>query len=120
MSGVQGIGGVFFRAKDPKAMGEWYERVLGIPAQPGGWRSGEGVTVFTQFEHDSDYFGAPDQQWMVNFRVADMDAMIAHLRSEGIEITENPDWNSDIGRFIRIHDPEGNPIELWEPSEMAR
>lgn len=76
--------------------------------------------MFCPFKRDTEYFGRPEQQWMINFRVADLDAMIAQLQSRGIDVETRPDeWDSEVGRFARIHDPEGNPIELWEPAAHA-
>lgn len=120
MHRVEGIGGVFFRARDPKALSAWYETHLGIAGVDGIWRPAGGPTVFVPFDHDTDYFGRPEQQWMINFRVADLTAMIDQLGVAGIDVETRPEWDSAIGRFARIHDPEGNPIELWEPSETAR
>jgi len=119
MEKVQGIGGVFFRARDPGALADWYERHLGIPKTPTDmttppWISGEGVTVFAPFAADTDYFQA-SAQVMLNFRVADMDAMLAQLRAAGIA-TRNEQTLDGIGRFAHLDDPEGNPIELWEPA----
>jgi glyoxylase I family protein len=75
-----------------------------------------GTNCFLPFEADTDYFGRDNQQWMINFRVSDMTAMIQQLTAAGIEVVTRPEWDSEIGRFARIHDPEGNPIELWEPA----
>ncbi|HWA63955.1 MAG TPA: VOC family protein [Caulobacteraceae bacterium] len=113
---VVGIGGVFFRASDPKALREWYRTHLGIAADGGfEWPQQAGPTVFMPFDRDTDYFPA-DRQWMLNFRVEDLDPLLASLRAAGIEITTNPDWDTpETGRFARIHDPEGNPVELWQP-----
>ncbi|MFM2366089.1 MAG: hypothetical protein RIR95_697 [Pseudomonadota bacterium] len=113
---VIGIGGVFFRARDPAALQEWYLTHLGVG---GGeslvWMQGAGPTVFMPFAHDTDYFAA-DKQWMMNFRVVDLDRLLAKLRKAGIAIATDASWDShETGRFARIHDPEGNPIELWEP-----
>ena len=110
---VVGIGGVFFRAKDPKALQAWYQKHLGV----GGfdWVQQAGPTIFMPFSGDTDYFAA-DKQWMMNFRVSDLDALIAALREAGIEVITKAEWDTpETGRFARIHDPEGNPIELWEP-----
>ena len=85
------------------------------------WKQQAGPTVFAPFAADTKYFG-PDmkQQWMINFRVTDLDAMVDQLQAAGIEVQSNPDWDvPEIGRFARIHDPEGNPIELWEPASPA-
>ena len=115
---MTGIGGIFFRARDPEALADWYCRNLGI-TQPDNavWMQEAGPTVFSPFKHDTKYFGRPEQQWMLNFRVSDLDAFMAQLRSSGITVETRPqEWDSEVGRFARIHDPEGNPIELWEPA----
>ena len=119
MEKVQGIGGVFFRARAPEALGAWYAEHLGVDLSQGAWMAGGGPTVLAPFAQDTDYFSRPTQQWMINFRVRDLEALLAQLRAAGIEIIEDPAWNSEIGRFARIHDPEGNPIELWEPRGPA-
>jgi len=117
MEKVLGIGGVFFRAEDPVALSRWYRDRLGIDIiGEGVWRQQEGPTVFAPFERATDYFGRESQQWMINFRVADLDAMIAQLEAAGIPVETRAEWDSEVGRFGRIHDPEGNPIELWEPA----
>ena len=118
MEKVQGIGGFFFRAKDPAALAEWYETHLGVSKAPTDmetppWVTSEGVTVFAPFAADTDYFEA-DKQFMLNFRVGDLDAMLAQLKLAGIEVSHEMTMDG-IGRFARIHDPEGNPVELWEP-----
>ncbi len=83
------------------------------------WPQQAGPTVFAPFRQDSDYFPA-DRQWMLNLRVDDLDALLARLREAGVEIVTNADWDTpQTGRFARIHDPEGNPIELWEPPAGA-
>lgn len=119
MPTVQGIGGLFFRARDPQALAAWYATHLGIDLSAGAWHQQAGPCVFVPFAEDSDYFAA-DRRWMINFRVADLDAMVAQLEATGIAVTTNDEWNSEIGRFARIHDPEGTPIELWEPAGPAR
>lgn len=116
---VTGIGGLFFRARDPAGLAKWYEEVLGIDADPGAWRQAAGTTVFAPFAADTEYFGRAEQQWMINFRVEDLTAMIAQLEAAGIAVETREDWDSEVGRFARIHDPEGNPIELWEASPAA-
>jgi predicted enzyme related to lactoylglutathione lyase len=118
MQHVTGIGGVFFRSKDPEKLGQWYKDHLGIELVPADyaqkpWLQDAGPTAFAPFPHDTDYFGA-DKQWMINFRVRNLDAMVEQLRSVKIEVTVNPEIYPN-GRFARLHDPEGNPIELWEP-----
>ena len=114
--GVTGIGGFFFRAKDPKALGAWYAEHLGVGAPPyGAWETQAGPSVFSPFKADTDYFAA-DRQWMLNLRVDDLDALSTRLRAAGIEVITKPEWNAPgVGNFARIHDPEGNPIELWQP-----
>ncbi len=118
MQKVQGIGGFFFRAEDPEGLAKWYEDNLGINPAPTDmdmepWVTDAGVTVFSPFGADSDYFAA-DKSFMLNFRVADLDAMIDQLRSADIEVSHETEMTG-VGRFARIHDPEGNAIELWEP-----
>jgi glyoxylase I family protein len=111
-----GIGGVFFRANDPAALQAWYREHIGlVPDDAYQWMQAAGPTVFMPFAKDTDYFPA-DKQWMLNFRVVEFDKLLAALRAAGIEVTTNPDWDTpETGRFARIHDPEGNPVELWEP-----
>src|SRR5262249_27890972 len=120
MEKVAGIGGLFFRAHDPAALGNWYMQHLGIALTPSGeggtvWQQEAGPTVFSPFPEKSGYFGDPNKVWMVNFRVHDLDRMVAQLRTAGIEV-KDPESYPNIGRFARLHDPEGNPIELWQPS----
>lgn len=119
MAKVEGIGGLFFRAKDPKMLAEWYQMHLGINPAPTDmtmqpWVSEEGVTVFAPFADDTDYF-PKDRTFMLNFRVTDLDAVLAELRAANIEINREETMDG-VGRFARIHDPEGNPVELWQPA----
>ncbi len=116
MEKVTGIGGMFFRARDPKTLSRWYATHLGIDVDDAVWRQEAGPTVFAPFRESTDYFSRPEQQWMINFRVRDLDAMLGQLRAAGIAAETRPEWDSEVGRFARIHDPEGNPIELWEPA----
>ncbi|MGQ0429006.1 MAG: VOC family protein [Gammaproteobacteria bacterium] len=116
---VLGIGGLFFRAKDPAALGSWYHEHLGVAPVPASydnppWQQEEGPTVFAPFEQKTDYFGDAKKQWMVNFRVRRLDAMVRQLREAGVPVEIDPQAHPN-GRFARLHDPEGNPIELWEP-----
>jgi len=115
MAKVTGIGGVFFRASDPAALSAWYETHLGVA---GFWEQDGGLTVFAPFKADTDYF-ATDKQWMINLRVDDLDGLMVSLGDAGIAIETRPDeWDSaEAGKFARIHDPDGNPIELWQPPE---
>jgi predicted enzyme related to lactoylglutathione lyase len=117
---VLGIGGLFFRARDPKALAEWYRSQLGVGLVPGdsahsSWQTEAGPTAFQPFSLTSKYFGDEHQMWMVNFRVRDLNKMAAQLRAAGIEVTIDPQ-SYPYGRFARLHDPEQNPIELWEPA----
>ncbi|SMY08423.1 VOC family protein [Flavimaricola marinus] len=116
MALVTGIGGLFFRARDPAALQAWYRTHLGVGADDMNWRQEAGSTVFAPFAADTDYFPS-DRQWMINFRVSDLPELIAQLQSAGIEVITKPEWDMpEIGQFARIHDPEGNPIELWQPA----
>jgi len=120
MEKVAGIGGLFFRAHDPKALGNWYLQHLGIALTPTSegqsvWQQEAGPTAFSPFPETTKYFGDPNKVWMVNFRVHDLDKMVAQLRTAGIEV-KDPESYPNIGRFTRLHDPEGNPIELWQPA----
>jgi predicted enzyme related to lactoylglutathione lyase len=112
---VTGVGGFFFRAHDPAALSAWYKQHLGIGGEHGLWQQEGGPTVFAPFDWSTSYFAA-DKQFMLNLRVSDLDGLLDQLRSSGIEVLTSPDWNSpETGRFARIHDPEGNALELWEP-----
>ncbi len=118
MAQVTGIGGVFLRADDPKKLAEWYHIHLGIDMSRGAWMQQAGPTVFAPFSRDTDYF-ENDRQVMLNFRVTGLDSLLETLTTAGIDVETRPEWDSEIGRFARIHDPEGNPIELWEPAGPA-
>ena len=110
-----GIGGVFFRADDPETLQDWYRKHLGVGGDDAQWMQQSGPTVFMPFPRATDYFPA-DKQWMLNFRVAALDPLLSSLRAAGTAVTTDPDWDTpETGRFARIHDPEGNPVELWEP-----
>jgi len=119
MEKVTGIGGFFFRAKDPKALALWYEQHLGIlpiPTSYGetGWQQEAGPTAFAPFPETSKYFGDAEKVWMLNFRVRDLDKMAVQLEAAGITVKIDSQSYPN-GRFARLNDPEGNPIELWEP-----
>ena len=113
---VVGIGGVFFRASDPDGLQAWYRTHLGVAVDgPFQWAQQAGPTVFMPFPKDTDYFPA-NKSWMINFRVADLDKLLPALREAGIEVLTDPAWDTpETGKFARVHDPEGNPVELWEP-----
>jgi predicted enzyme related to lactoylglutathione lyase len=116
MERVVGIGGYFFRASDPEALAAWYEANLGIAGMSSGWswEQQAGPTVFAPFPADTDYFGRPEQQVMLNFRVTDLDAMLAQLRAAGAPVDDEI-AEADFGRFGHAVDLEGNRFELWEP-----
>ena len=117
MERVLGIGGWFVRAKDPAALGEWYRDCIGLDLdQHGLWQQQAGPTVFAAFESDTDYLGSRGQQTMLNFRVRDLDAMLAQLRQRGAAVDDETQDMDGVGRFGWVTDPEGNRIELWQPS----
>lgn len=115
---VTGIGGLFFRSGDPEGRAAWYREHLGISAGHDGiWQQDAGMTVFAPFAADSDYFAA-DQAFMLNLRVTDLESLLASLEESGIAVERRDEWTAtEYGSFARIHDPEGLPIELWEPPE---
>jgi catechol 2,3-dioxygenase-like lactoylglutathione lyase family enzyme len=123
---VSGIGGIFFKARDPEGLTQWYRRHLGVPADDHGmwlfrWRTADkpersGTTVWSAFPDDTDYFGRETARYMINYRVDDIDAVLALLRDEGVWIDEKRE-DSEYGRFAWIADPEGNRVELWQPPE---
>jgi glyoxylase I family protein len=110
---VTGIGGFFFRAHDPKALQKWYQDNLGVSVPV--WKQEAGKTSFTAFSETTKYFGSDlTKQWMINFRVNDLEKMAAQLQAAGITVKVDPEA-SPYGRFAHLNDPEGNPIELWQP-----
>lgn len=118
---VSGIGGIFFKAKDPEGLTDWYRRHLGVPVDENGvcqfrWNAdgAPGTTVWSTFPADTTYLGPESARFMINYRVDDIDAVLAALRQEGVWIDEKRD-DSEYGRFAWIADPEGNRIELWQP-----
>jgi len=116
MERVLGIGGHFMRATDPEALSAWYRDHLGLDVDANGvWRQEPGPTVFATFDSDTDYFGSRTQQTMFNFRVRDLDAMLAQLHAGGADVAEETQDAEGIGRFGWVTDPEGNRIELWQP-----
>jgi catechol 2,3-dioxygenase-like lactoylglutathione lyase family enzyme len=119
MEKVTGIGGLFFRARDPEALALWYRDHLGISLVPKSygeesWQQEAGDTAFAPFPETTDYFGDRNKSWMINFRVRDLQAMVAQLKAAGVPAEIDPQVYPN-GRFARLHDPEGSPIELWEP-----
>ncbi len=119
MEKVTGLGGLFWRSDDPDRLADWYRTRLGVDGVPTAygmepWRQEAGPTVLAPFKRDTTYFASERQQVMLNFRVRDLDAMVAQLRAQGEEVTIDPEPYPN-GRFARLHDPEGNAVELWEP-----
>ena len=123
MERISGIGGVFFRARDPSGLAAWYRDNLGMPiedSQSYGTLKSEGsgeVTVWSAFPTDTDYFGPGASPLMINYRVKDLDAMLVQLRAAGAEVEDRVE-EYDYGRFGWARDPEGNRFELWEPIDM--
>jgi glyoxylase I family protein len=119
MHKVTGIGGFFFRATDPDGMAAWYRDNLGIDPVPmdygeESWTQQAGETAFTAMPEAIDQFGDPTRVWAINFRVADLDGMVEQLRATGTEVTVDSETYPN-GRFASLKDPEGNPIQLWQP-----
>jgi catechol 2,3-dioxygenase-like lactoylglutathione lyase family enzyme len=120
MKRVTGIGGIFFKAKDPDALREWYRKHLGIEAESWGFhfqwsddpQKDGGTTVWSVFADSSKYF---DRPFMINYRVENLDELLNQLRTEGIDIDPKSGEPSEFGKFGWVTDPEGNRVELWEP-----
>jgi predicted enzyme related to lactoylglutathione lyase len=124
---VTSIGGVFFKCKDPKKLKEWYKVHLGLNTDAYGtsfeWRRSEdstkfGYTQWSAFSEKSSYFGSADKQWMINYRVADLEWLVKELKKEGITPVDTLQAY-DYGKFIHIMDLEGNKVELWEPDDKG-
>jgi predicted enzyme related to lactoylglutathione lyase len=121
MEHVLGVGGVFFKARDPQALAAWYREHLGVPVETGQTyatlkSAANETTVWATFPTDTQYFGAPTATFMVNFRVRNLDAMLEQLRAAGAQVEPRIE-DYDYGRFGWATDPEGNRIELWEPRD---
>ncbi|WP_259071637.1 VOC family protein [Mucilaginibacter sp. X4EP1] len=122
MKKVTGIGGIFFKCKDAKGMKEWYGKNLGLPTTDYGatfeWReaedtSVEGSTTWSTFPEDTKYFAPSTKDFMINYRVVNIEALVEQLKNDGVTILDEIE-SSDYGKFVHILDPEGNKIELWE------
>jgi len=124
---VTGIGGIFFKANDPVKLGEWYVKHLNIelegdsPSSIFRWRQADnpergGATVWSLFPRSSDYFGSDEAQFMINYRVENLGAVLEALKKEGVEIIREAQ-DTPYGSFAAIKDPEGNGIELWQPPD---
>ena len=122
---VLGVGGIFFRAQDPDVLAAWYREHLGVgagcaaegtgPPDDWSWTVQGGPLVFAPFAEGTDYWAA-GKQFMLNLRVEGLDGLLEQLEASGIAVVRKAEWDSpEVGRFVRIHDPEGHPIELWEP-----
>jgi predicted enzyme related to lactoylglutathione lyase len=119
MQRVTGIGGIFFKARDPVALRAWYQKHLGIDVQDWGgaafsWGNSGGTTIWNATDGSGDYFAPGTSNFMVNYRVADLHAMLVALRAEGCNVLEKVD-DSQFGKFGWVIDPEGSKVELWEP-----
>jgi predicted enzyme related to lactoylglutathione lyase len=122
MKRVTGIGGIFFKSKDPDRLREWYGKHLGIESESWGatfqWRedprADSGSTAWSVMPETTKYFAPSDKPFMINFRVADLTALVEQLRTEGVEIDAKLE-ESEFGKFGWVMDPDGNRVELWEP-----
>jgi len=125
MKKVTGIGGIFFKCKDPKAVNEWYKTHLGFDTTPYGtsfeWRdiddsTKKGLTQWNPFAENTKYFDPSTKDFMINYRVADLEALVTQLKAEGVTIVDKVE-DSEYGKFVHILDGEGNKIQLWEPKD---
>ena len=127
MKKVTGIGGIFFKCKDPNKMREWYKAHLGLNTNQYGtvfeWRQGsdstkKGFTQWSPFNESTKYFEPSTKDFMINYRVADLEALVEELRKEGVTVVDKIE-KYDYGKFVHILDAEGNKIELWEPNDIV-
>jgi predicted enzyme related to lactoylglutathione lyase len=126
MKKVTGIGGIFFKCKDPKKMKEWYQTNLGLNTNEYGavfeWRQGgdstqKGFTQWSTFSEKTKYFEPSTKDFMINYRVHDLEALVAELKKNGVTVTDKIE-TVEYGKFVHIMDIEGNKIELWEPNDV--
>lgn len=124
---VTGIGGIFFKCKDPKMIKEWYQKNLGLNTNPYGavfeWYQGadstqKGFTQWSPFKESTTYFAPSTKDFMINYRVVDLVSLLKELKSNGVTILDTIE-TFDYGKFVHIMDPEGNKIELWEPNDVV-
>lgn len=123
---VTGIGGIFFKCKDPKKVRDWYQQHLGLQVNPYGsvfeWRQGtdsskKGFTQWSPFAETTKYFAPSTKDFMINYRVEQIEALVDGLKKAGVTVTDKID-TVEYGKFVHIMDPEGNKIELWEPDDI--
>ena len=123
MARATGIGGVFFRARDPEGLKAWYVDHIGLEPDADGyvvirWGGDQsGSTVWAPFDEQTEYFGPGEQGWMINYRVDDLDGLLSSLRERGVPVDDEIHEMPELGRFGWAIDPEGNRFELWEPAE---
>ena len=126
MKRVTGIGGIFFKCKDPKAINEWYKTHLGFDITPYGvkfeWRqeadsTKKGCTLWTPFPDKTKYFEPSTKDFMINYRVENIEALVEELKKEGVTVLDKVETYDEYGKFVHIVDLEGNKIELWEPND---
>jgi predicted enzyme related to lactoylglutathione lyase len=127
MKKVTGVGGIFFKCKDPDNMREWYHKHLGLNTNDYGavfeWRQGadstkKGFTTWSPFKETTKYFEPSTKDFMINYRVADLEALVKELKEGGVTVLDSIE-SYDYGKFVHILDAEGNKVELWEPNDIA-
>lgn len=126
MKRVTGIGGIFFKCKEPKKMREWYQTHLGLKTNEYGsvfeWRQAidstkKGFSQWSPFSEKTTYFEPSTKEFMINYRVENLESLVEELKKEGVTVTDSIE-TYDYGKFVHIMDPEGNKIELWEPNDI--
>ncbi len=126
MKRVTGIGGIFFICNDPEKMKEWYKTHLGFDVSPYGvkfeWQQAtdptkKGYTLWTPFSDKTKYFEPSTKEFMINYRVENIEALVEELKKEGVTVLDNIETYDEYGKFVHILDPEGNKIELWQPND---